>query len=157
MGGLILATWITVPDFGLSGSIDSGWAALLGAFIGSGATSLVAVVQIRNTRKQQLFDAKRTAYGEALSLIQRAAAYVYEGRRYPGDFDEHEKLLFFNRMSALTLLAGLDVNEQRKRFNAAYPDLAFDMKNVMQRSQKYQELLEISRDIRDAMRRELGI
>jgi hypothetical protein len=153
MGGVILGLTLAKIQIGLS----AGAAALLGALVGAGATFGMTFLQLQQSRKQNILDAKRVSYVEGLAIIRRATVYVHEGLLYPEGFTEEEKMLFFNRMSALSLLAGKEVREAQDKFNKAMPTSLEELKDRAHCLKKHGELLELSRDLRRAMKKELGL
>lgn len=153
---ICLAIAVNISGVQISGEIDSGIAALVGASIGAGATLLITILQLRHSRNQSLFDAKRACYAEALGLIRKATVWVHQGKSYPKDADLSEQAIFFNRMAALALLSGKEVNDIRSEFNFAYPEDVV-IADPIKRVDSYNELLEISRRLRSAMRKELSI
>lgn len=161
---IILVSAIALELLGiqLGDELDSGWAALLGALIGSGTTAIFNLWQqrmvFRNARLEATIESKKMAYADAIAHMATATVSLMEGKHFPADFGDKEKEMHHKTMSNLLLFAGPEVSEYRKQFLRAYPDSDDQMPTTSaQLSAKFDELKSIQQKARTAMRRELGL
>lgn len=155
---ILIGNLMHIPSF-LTNGLDSGIAALIGAFIGAGTSAFITTRQIgaehRRASSQRIFDARREAYQGTIRLFHLFLTERGHGRKIGPGSEKAEQYAGFDVVGRVTLFCSREVNE---KFSELMGLFDLDISGESGKRQKDMETIKLARnEVIMLMRRDLEI